>query len=92
MLDERTTRQRITHERVDELFANPPVADSDAVYAKQLYLDLSSLMPCVAGPNSTKLATPLHELATQNVKIDRACKFFAKNSPFHRPKTVFRPS
>ncbi len=36
MLDDRTTRQRITHERVDELFANPLIAARDALYARQL--------------------------------------------------------
>lgn len=70
--DNDTTKQRINHERIDELFANPPKADRDAVYAKQLYLDLSTLSPYVTGPDSPRLATPLHELAPKNIKIDRA--------------------
>ena len=32
ILNNRTTRLRITHEKVDELFANPLTADRDAVY------------------------------------------------------------
>lgn len=72
MFDDRTTRQRITHERIDELFANPLTADHDAVYAKQLYLNLSTLSPYVSGPNSVKVATPLNELAPQKIKINRA--------------------
>jgi homoaconitate hydratase len=75
MFDDRSTRQRITHERIDELFANRLSADPDAVYAKQLYINLSTLSPYVSGPNSVKVATPLHELAPQDIKIDRACKF-----------------
>ncbi|KPM44278.1 Homoaconitase, mitochondrial [Neonectria ditissima] len=71
-LDERTTRQRITHERIDELFANPITADNGAQYAKQLYIDLSTLSPHISGPNSTKIATPLNELAPQKIKINRA--------------------
>ncbi|KAL7953830.1 homoaconitase [Trichoderma compactum] len=63
---------RINHERIDELFANPPRADNDAVYAKQLYLDLSTLSPYVTGPDAIDLATPLHEIAPRNIKIDRA--------------------
>ncbi|KAI0838226.1 homoaconitase [Hypoxylon sp. FL0890] len=80
MSPDRTTRQRITHERVDELFANPPVADPDAVYAKQLYLNLSTLSPHVSGPNSVKVATPLNELIPQNIKINRAYIVSCTNS------------
>ncbi|KAJ9157449.1 hypothetical protein NKR23_g756 [Pleurostoma richardsiae] len=80
MLEDRNTRERITHERVDELFANPVTADPDAVYAKQLYLNLSSLSPYVSGPNSVKVATPLHELVPQKIKVDRAYIVSCTNS------------
>jgi homoaconitate hydratase len=76
----RTTKTRINHERIDELFSNPPRADRDAVYAKQLYLNLSTLSPYVAGPDSVKVATPLHELAQKNIKIDRAYLVSCTNS------------
>jgi homoaconitate hydratase len=72
LYDNGTIKKRINHERIDELFANPPKADRDAVYAKQLYLNLSTLSPYVTGPDSVKVATPLHELAPKNIKIDRA--------------------
>lgn len=74
MNENRATTKRINHERIDELFANPLKADRDAVYAKQLYLDLSTLSPYVTGPDSPSVATPLHEIAPKNIKIDRACK------------------
>jgi homoaconitate hydratase len=80
MLDDRTTRQRITHERIDELFANPLTADHDALYAKQLYLNLSTLSPYVSGPNSVKVATPLNELVPQNIKVNRAYIVSCTNS------------
>lgn len=80
MLDDRTTRQRITHEKVDELFANRLTADRHAVYAKQLFLNLSTLSPYVAGPNSVKVATPLNELAPQKIQIDRAYLVSCTNS------------
>ncbi|KAJ3531462.1 hypothetical protein NM208_g8868 [Fusarium decemcellulare] len=64
--------QRITHERIDELFANPLTADPGARYAKQLYLNLSSLSPYVSGPNSVKISTPLNELAPRKIKVNRA--------------------
>jgi homoaconitate hydratase len=80
MLDDRTTRERITHERVDELFANPLTADPDAIYAKQLYLNLSTLSPYVSGPNSVKVATPLNELVQQDIKVNRAYIVSCTNS------------
>jgi homoaconitate hydratase len=79
-LDERTTRQRITHERIDDLFANPITADNGAQYAKKLYIDLSTLSPHISGPNSTKIATPLNELAPQKIKINRAYIVSCTNS------------
>jgi len=72
MFGDRTTRQRINHERIDELFSNPLKADRDAIYAKQLYLNLSSLCPYVSGPNTPKVATPLNELAPRNIRVNRA--------------------
>lgn len=80
MMDDRTTRKRITHERIDELFANPLKADQDAVYAKQLYLNLSTLSPYVSGPNSVKIATPLNELVAQKIKVNRAYIVSCTNS------------
>jgi homoaconitate hydratase len=70
--DDSTIKKRINHQRIDELFTNPPKADREAIYAKQLYLNLSTLSPYVTGPDSVKIATPLHELAPKNIKIDRA--------------------
>ena len=75
-----TTVKRFFHERLDELFAKPITADKDARYAKYLYLDLSTLSPYVSGPNSVKVATPLDELAAQNLKIDKAYLVSCTNS------------
>ena len=47
-------------------------SDPDAVYAKTLSLDLSSLVPHVSGPNSVKVATPLPVLEEQDIKIHKA--------------------
>lgn len=80
MLEDRTTRNRITHEKVDELFANPLRADPGAHYAKKLYLDLSTLSPYISGPNSVKLSTPLHDLAKKDIKINKAYIVSCTNS------------
>lgn len=87
------TQERINHKRIDELFANPPTGDSNAVFAKQLYLDLSTLSPYVSGPNSVKVATPLGELIPRNIKVDRAYILSctnARSSDFAAAAKVFR--
>ncbi len=91
--DRRSTKNRINHKRIDELFAKPLKADPDAVYAKQLYLNLSTLSPYVTGPDSVKVAAPLHEIAPKNIKIDRAYLISCTNSrasDIARAAQVFR--
>ncbi|SCN93414.1 uncharacterized protein FFMR_08554 [Fusarium fujikuroi] len=69
MFPDHSAKERITHERIDELCASPLDADPDALYAKQLYLNLGTLSPYVSGPVSVEITTPLHELAPKNIKI-----------------------
>ncbi|KAI9669841.1 MAG: mitochondrial Homoaconitase [Caeruleum heppii] len=69
-----------THERLEELFSAPLSSDRGATYAKQLYLDLSTLSPFVSGPNSVKVATPLKDLESQSIPIDRAYLVSCTNS------------
>jgi homoaconitate hydratase len=80
MHPDRTTKDRITHEKVDELFADPPRADPGAQYAKKLYLNLSTLSPHVSGPNSVKISTPLAELEPQQLSIQKAYIVSCTNS------------
>ncbi|PNY25596.1 Homoaconitase, mitochondrial [Tolypocladium capitatum] len=80
MCEDRTTRERITHNKIDELYADPMQADPGAYYAKKLYLNLSSLSPYVSGPNSVKISTPLSELAPKNIKVDKAYIVSCTNS------------
>ena len=74
------TTSRFNHERLDSLFNNPMQADKGAAYAKDLFLDLSTLSPYVSGPNSVKVATPLAELEAQNLKVDKAYLVSCTNS------------
>ncbi|KAH6605058.1 Homoaconitase [Trichoderma cornu-damae] len=83
MCEDRTTRERITHQMIDKLYSDPAYvrADPGAHYAKKLYLNLSTLTsPYVAGPNSVQLTTPLHELALKNIKVDKAYIVSCTNS------------
>ncbi|KAL3455697.1 homoaconitase [Aspergillus heterothallicus] len=72
--------QRFTHPLLEQLFENPLTADKGAKYAKELFLDLSSLSPYVSGPNSVKVATPLKELEAQNIKVNKAYLVSCTNS------------
>ncbi|KAI0101364.1 mitochondrial Homoaconitase [Nemania sp. FL0031] len=66
-----STQERINHERIDGLLENRPTADPGAVYAKELYLNLSTLSPMVAGPNSVKTVTPVAKLETEDIPVDK---------------------
>lgn len=46
--------------------------DANAHYAKDLTLDLSGVVPHVAGPNEVKIITPLPEIEARRVKINKA--------------------
>ncbi|KAK5120102.1 mitochondrial Homoaconitase [Meristemomyces frigidus] len=74
------TIQRFNHERLDYLFEDPVTADKGATYAKELFLDLSTLSPYVSGPNSVKVATPLAELEQQSININKAYLVSCTNS------------
>ncbi|KAJ4388815.1 mitochondrial Homoaconitase [Gnomoniopsis smithogilvyi] len=72
--------KRFTHEKIDGLLQNPLSADQGATYAKSLYLNLSTLSPFVAGPNSVKVATPLKDLEAQEIKLHKAYLVSCTNS------------
>lgn len=73
-------KERINHERIDELSENRLAADPGATYAKEFYLNLSTLSPFVTGPNTVKVANPLNKLEPQNIKIDKAYLVSCTNS------------
>ncbi|KAI5924564.1 aconitase a/isopropylmalate dehydratase [Camillea tinctor] len=79
MLDS-PTKTRINHKRIDEMVENREVADPGATYAKEFYLNLSTLSPFVAGPNSVKIAAPLRNLEAQDIPIDKAYLVSCTNS------------
>lgn len=72
--------ERFTHAKIDELLQDPLTADPGATYAKSLYLNLSTLSPFVAGPNSVKVATPLKDLEAQAIRLDKAYLVSCTNS------------
>ncbi|UCE59700.1 MAG: homoaconitase [Phycisphaerales bacterium] len=66
------TAPTLTPELVVRAVEDCPVADADAVYEKDLELDLSAVTPFVAGPNEVKTITPLPEIEEKRVKIHKA--------------------
>lgn len=71
---------RVNKERLEHLRQNIKTADSTATYAKELTLDMSTLGPCVSGPNSVKVSKPLATLARENLKINKAYLVSCTNS------------
>ncbi|KAH6893024.1 mitochondrial Homoaconitase [Thelonectria olida] len=88
-----SSKDRLSHERIDELVQNRLVADPGATYSKELYLNLSTLSPFVAGPNSVKVATPIKDLEARDIPITKAyivsCTS-SRASDFKRAALVFR--
>ncbi|KAI9689250.1 MAG: mitochondrial Homoaconitase [Bogoriella megaspora] len=77
-----STSTRLSHPRLDALFSPQSLltADPGAKYAKSLYLNLSTLQPYVSGPNSVKIATPVADLETQSIAINKAYLVSCTNS------------
>jgi homoaconitate hydratase len=73
-------KARITHDRIRELYQDPPRADLGVKYAKSYYMNLSTLSPFVSGPNSVKVATPVKDLEAQDIKINKAYLVSCTNS------------
>ncbi|RSL64810.1 Homoaconitase, mitochondrial [Fusarium duplospermum] len=80
MLNPESNQSRFTHKRIDDLVENRLTADEGATYAKELYMNLSTLSPFVAGPNSVKIATPLRDLESQDIPVDKAYLVSCTNS------------
>jgi homoaconitate hydratase len=71
---------RVNHERISELEKNIPEGDNDAFYSKELKIDLSTIEPCVSGPNSVKVMNAVSELKKKNLKINKAYLVSCVNS------------
>ncbi len=71
---------RMGFERVAELEMNPLHPDHGAFYAKELHLDLASVVPHVSGPDTVKTMSPISVIREQRVKIDKAYLVSCVNS------------
>jgi len=71
---------RINESKISELESNIPHADENAFYSREIKIDLSSIEPYAAGPNSVKLMNSVSELKKQDIKIDKAYLVSCVNS------------
>lgn len=71
---------RLNNQTIEELLRTKLEADKDAIYSKHLTIDLSTVSPYVSGPNSVKIASPLSELASKNIAIQKAYLVSCTNS------------
>ncbi len=71
---------RINHKRIEELEHNIPQADADAFYSKELIIDLSTIEPFVAGPNTVKTFNSVSDLKEKNITINKAYLISCVNS------------
>jgi homoaconitate hydratase len=55
-------------------------ADTDSYYAKEITIDLSTIEPCISGPNTVKIMTPVSDIAEKKIKIDKAYLVSCVNS------------
>ncbi|KAI2770208.1 hypothetical protein F4815DRAFT_450616 [Daldinia loculata] len=61
----------IDHKQINETIENRLEADPGDTCAKVFYLDLESLSPVVAVPNSFKVTNTLNKLESQNIALDK---------------------
>ncbi len=75
-----TTHPRINSARLEALKNNPLQADRGAYYKKTIRLDLSSVTPHIAGPNSVKVMHSARELKEKHIRIHKAYLVSCVNS------------
>jgi len=73
-------QSRVTDDDLERWAADPPRADPDAGYAARIRLDLGSISPQIAGPDSVQLATPLAEIEAQRLRVNKAYLVSCTNS------------
>ncbi len=71
---------RINESKISELESNITQADENAFYSKEIKIDLSSIEPYAAGPNSVKVMNSISELKKQDIKINKAYLVSCVNS------------
>ena len=79
-LNKNRPHPRINAKRINALKEDIPRADPGAFYHKKITLDLSSIVPSIAGPNSVKTMHSATELRGRNIAIQKAYLVSCVNS------------
>lgn len=79
-IDRYGENERINISTINELKKNILKADNDALYSKEINLDLFSVLPSVSGPDSVKKMETMCELKSKKIKIDKAYLVSCVNS------------
>ncbi len=76
----RGVTDRLTDAQLDAWAADAPRSDEGATYAAEIVLDLATVSPFVAGPDSVQKAQPLDALAPQGIAVHKAYLVSCVNS------------
>lgn len=71
---------RLNFSAISKLKHTAPFADPDACYAKTLSLDLATVEPHIAGPDSVKIISPAKTLEREGLEIQKAYLVSCVNS------------
>ena len=71
---------RLMPERIRKLQENSLAADADAFYAREITLDLSTVVPAISGPDTVKTMGTAGQLKQQKIKINKAYLVSCVNS------------
>ena len=72
--------ERFSEKDIEDWAVNPPVPDSDALYAARIELDLSQITPHVSGPDTVQVMQSLAEMEEKKVTIQKAYLISCVNS------------
>lgn len=71
---------RLNIGNISKLKHAAPYADPDAYYTKTISLNLATVEPYIAGPDSVKITSPVKKIEAENLKIHKAYLLSCVNS------------
>jgi homoaconitate hydratase len=72
--------ERFSQRDIENWAENPPLPDSEAIYAARIVLDLNQITPHVSGPDTVQLMASLAEIEKKKVTIQKAYLISCVNS------------
>jgi homoaconitate hydratase len=80
VLASRGVTDRLSDGLISGWEADPPTPDPDAEYAAEIELDLGQVSPHVSGPDSVAVMRSVHDIAQDEIAIDKAYLLSCVNS------------